>query len=389
MTTTETVINAKVHALLEQQIAEGRQLGVQVCAYQHGEQIVDTWAGIMGPEDARPVAADTLFNCFSTTKGVAATALHIFADRGQIEYEQPVAKYWPEFAANGKEKVTVAQAMSHQAGLHAVPNPFTPEFVSDWQGALDWLAAQAPAWEPGTATGYHALTYAWVVGGIVQGATGRHIKDVIAEEIAAPLGVASEMFVGIPDGVEDRLATLQPVHPGEAGGPGALPIPPDHDFFKAMPADSQVDFNDMQVRKACIPSANGHFNARSLARMYGALANGGQVDGARLVSKERVAEMQRILVRQPDRVLFMPLRKGVGFMMGGTMPDLTGKQVVGAFGPRETAFGHSGAGGSTAFADPEVGLSIAITINKMQNSLQGEGPTLEICDLIRAELGAA
>jgi len=377
-------LQEKVTGLLERQVRDGDQLGVQVCAYRHGVKIVDTWAGTMGEADPRPVGPDTLFNCFSTTKGVAATALHILADRGEIEYDVPVAEYWPEFAANGKGEVTVAQAMSHQAGLHAVPVPLRTEFITEWEAGLAWVANGEPAWEPGTATGYHALTYAWVVGGIVQGATGRHIKDVIAEEIATPLGIADEMFVGIPDGVEDRLASLVAAHPGSAAE--MLALPPDHDFFKAMPQDSDVDFNDLRVRKACIPSANGHFTARALARMYGALANGGEIDGARLVSRERVAEMQRILVREPDRVLFMPIPKGVGFMMGGLMPTLQGGLAAGVFGPRETAFGHSGAGGSTAFADPEVGLAMAVTINKMQNSLQGEGPTFEVCDFVRREL---
>src|SRR5262249_39830002 len=158
-----------------------------VCAYKDGARIVDVWAGEMGPEDPRPVGPDTLFSSFSTTKGVAATALHILADRGLIDYDAPVARYWPAFAANGQERSTVAQAMSHQAGLHALPNPLSFELVGDWERGLEYVANGTPAWEPGTATGYHALTYAWIVGGIVQGASGRHIKDVIAEEIAAPL----------------------------------------------------------------------------------------------------------------------------------------------------------------------------------------------------------
>jgi CubicO group peptidase (beta-lactamase class C family) len=383
LTTTETSINAAVRELIERQIAEGRQLGVQVCAYRHGEKIVDTWAGTMGPEDPRPVQADTLFSSFSTTKGVAATALHILADRGEIDYEAPVAKYWPEFGAHGKDRVTVRQAMSHQAGLHAVPIPLTTEFVCDWERGLDWVANGVPAWEPGTATGYHALTYAWVVGGIVQGATGRHIRDVIREEIAEPLGVEGEMFVGIPGGLEDRLATLQEFD-RELAAQMRLPIPDDHDFFKAMPRESEVNYNDMRVRQACLPSANGHFTARALARMYGALANGGEVDGRRLVSRERVAAMSEVVTEEPDRVLVMPMPKSIGFFNGGPRMG-----VVGAMGPRKSAFGHPGAGGSIAFADPEVGLSIAVTLNKMQVSLQGEGPTFEICDLIRAELGVS
>lgn len=382
MTTVEATLTAKVQDLLQDQIRRGTQLGTQVCAYRNGEMIVDTWAGEIGPEDSRPVQADTLFPSFSTTKGVAATALHILADKGVIDYAAPVAKYWPEFAANGKGAITVAQAMSHQSGLHAAP---PNDVCLDWDRAIDFIAQGKPAWEPGTATGYHAITYAWVVGGIVQGASGRHIKDVIQEEIAKPLGIEGQMYVGIPDGIEDKLAWLQNPAPPTAEQAAASPmanLPEDHDFFKAMPRTGGLNFNDMEVRKACIPSANGHFTARGLAKMYAALANGGEVGGVRLVSPERIAKMSAVQVDTPDRVIFMPIRKSIGFFNGGkTMGQ------HGATGPRESAFGHPGAGGSIAFADPEVGLSIAVTINKMMSTLQAEGPTYEICELIRNELG--
>ena len=224
-----------------------------------------------------------------------------------------------------------------------------------------------------------------MVGGIVQFASGRHIKDVIQEEIARPLGIAGQMYVGIPDGVEERLATLTNQRkPGEpvSARPARFQIPEDHDFFKAMPPDSEVNYNDMRVRKACLPSANGHFTAYALAKMYGAHANGGEVEGVRLVSPERVPQMQRIYVREPDRVIFMPMRKGIGFFMGGKTNGMHG-----ATGPRETAFGHPGAGGSIAFADPEIGLSIAVTINQMATTLTAEGPVFQICELIRNALG--
>lgn len=377
MTTTDTTLTTKVEELVARQIAEDRQLGVQVSAYRYGEPILAVALGTLGPDDPRPVQADSLFNCFSTTKGVAAAALHILADRGQIAYDAPVARYWPEFAANGKEAISVEVAMSHQAGLHALPPGANTDFVTDWQAGLDWIAGGTPAWEPGTATGYHALTYAWLVGGIVQGATGRHIKDVIREEIAAPLGIADELFVGIPAGVEDRLATLKQ----DATAP-ELPIPPDHDFFKAMPRDTGIDWNDLRVRRACIPSANGHFSARALAKLYGALANGGVAGGVRIISTGQIPQLHRLLTRDVDRVLMLPIPKGVGFMLGG---DWGPQRSVS--GPRATAFGHSGAGGSTAFADPEVGLGVGVTINQMQTTLQAEGPTFEICQLIRAELG--
>lgn len=387
MTTTENALNARVHDLLLDQIRRGTQLGSQVCAYRYGEKIVDVCAGDMGPRDSRPVAGDTLFSSFSTTKGVAATALHILADRGIIEYEQPVAKYWPGFAKNGKEKVTVAQAMSHQAGLHAMPaDPAACRELLNWENGLAYIENGTPAWEPGTATGYHAVTYAWIVGGIVQYASGRHIQEVLAGDIAGPLGCGEEMFIGIPDGVEPRLASLltaeeQAATEGESRRP-QMQIPPDHDFFKAMPPTMGWNFNDMEVRKACVPSANGHFTARALARMYGALANGGVVDGVRLLSPERIRLMSTVQVDAPDRVIMMPIAKSIGFFNGGKVMGQHG-----ATGPRRTAFGHPGAGGSIAFADPEVGLSIAVTINKMQSTLQAEGPTFEICELIRKELG--
>lgn len=379
-------LGERVQGVLEEQIAAGQQVGVQAAAYLHGEKILDVAAGKMGADDDRPVRSDTLFNCFSTTKGVAALAVHMLADRGLLHYDAPVTKYWPEFGANGKEAVTVEQAMSHQAGLHATPRPLTADFVCDWQAGLDWVANGVPAWAPGTHSGYHALTYAWIAGGIVERAGGAHISDVVAQEIAAPLGVSSEMYFGIPDGVEDRLATLiEPQTPGALG----FPIPDDHDFFKAMPPDTEFSFNDMRVRRACIPSANGHFSARALARMYGALANGGEIDRARIVSPGRIAEMQRIVTAAPDPVLLgMPLRKGVGFMMGGITETPYGK-AQSAYGPRETSFGHSGAGGSTAFADPEMGFAMAVTINQMQMSLQAEGPTFAICEFVRRELGFA
>ncbi len=253
----------------------------------------------------------------------------------------------------------------------------------DWDRAIDFIANGVPAWEPGTATGYHALTYAWVVGGIVQGATGKHIKDVIQELIARPLGVEGQMYVGIPDGLDDRLTTLAMAPAPAPGTPSPLDaLPADHDFFKAMPRDYPMDYNSMEVRKACLPSANGHFTARALAKMYGALANGGEVDGVRLVSPERIGLMSAIQVESPDRVLFIPLAKSIGFFNGG---QLFGKH--GATGPRRTAFGHPGAGGSIAFADPEVGLSVAVTLNKMSTTLTAEGPTFEVCELIRNELG--
>ncbi len=375
--------NGAVLELLNRQIAEGRQIGVQVAAYVGGEKTIDVAAGVMGPNDGRPVQPDSLFLSFSSTKGPSALVVHQLADRGIIEYDKPVADYWPEFAQNGKGKITVAQAMSHQAGLHAMPADFRPEHLTDWDAALAYVAAGTPAWEPGTGTGYHAVTYGWLVGGIVRGATGRHFSEVIRTEVAEPLGIADEFFVGIPDepGVTNRLTTLEIV----AAGTG-LPIPDDSFFYQAMPKPIWPHFNSMEMRTACMPGANGHFSARALARMYGALANGGSIDGVALVTPERIAAMQKLQTADVDRVLGAAIRKNTGFFLGGLGPDLQGNLVHGPQGPRETAFGHAGAGGSVGFADPELGLGVAVTLNKMSFPNPGEGVTLEICDLIRSLL---
>lgn len=376
-----------VQQLIDRQVAEGRQIGVQVCAYQGGRKIIDCVAGTMGPHDTRPVQPDSLFCSFSSTKGVAALAIHLLADRGLIDYDAPVASYWPEFAAQGKGAITVAQAMSHQGGLHAMPRPFRPEHITDWEAGIARTAAATPAWLPdGQTAGYHAVTYGWIAGGIVAGATGRHIQEVIRSEIAEPLGIAAELHVGIPaqdPTVVERLASLALLPAGDG-----LPIPDDAPFYEAMPKDMWPYFNDLTWREACLPSGNGHFSARGLARMYGALANGGEIDGVRLVSPERIAEMQRLQIYSVDRVLMVPNRKAIGFMLGGLGPTPDGRMIAGPMGPRETAFGHPGAGGSIGFADPEIGLAVAVTLNKMAYPLPGEGVTAEICDRIREAIAS-
>ena len=379
MTSTTTAVNTRVNELIRTQIAEGRQIGVQVCAYFDGDLVVDAWAGRMGPKDGRPVTEDSLFLSFSTTKGIASTLIHMLAERGLIDYDEPVAKYWPAFGQNGKDRLTIAQMMSHQAGLHRMPEPFAPEHITDWDDGIRRMEEGVPAYEPGTATGYHAVTFGWLVGGLVQAVTGKHIKDLIRTEIAEPLGEADNMFVGIPHGLDDRLTTLEIVPAGEG-----LPIEDDAEFYKAMPKTMWQHFNSMPFREACLPSGNGHFTARSLAKMYAALAGDGSIEDTRLVQPDRIAYMQQLQTADVDVVLGMPTPKSIGFFLGGEAEGIHGPT-----GPRPTAFGHPGAGGSVGFADPEASLSVGVTLNKMSYPDPGEGVTLEICDLIRSELGVA
>jgi CubicO group peptidase (beta-lactamase class C family) len=358
----------KVNSLINQQVADRKQIGVQVCAYKNGSKIVETYAGTMGSGDNRPVQADSLFCSWSTTKGVAATALHILADRGLLEYNAPVVKYWPGFSKHGKDKITVAQAMSHQAGVYVFPSHFTVDDLTDWDKGIKYIEEVKPAFKPGSKTGYHFFTFSWIVGGIIQGASGRCVKDVIREEIAEPLGIQKELYCGIPSGVEDRLTSLEVFKDG-------FGQPPESELSKAAPSVLLKIVNDLRIRRACLPAYNGHFSARALAKMYGALANGGEIEGARLVSRDCIKDMQTLVTGNMDVVLGIPEKKGIGFYLGG----LGGERP---FGPRSTSFGHLGAGGSVGFADPDVGLSVAVMLNKMGSWDR----IVEICDLIRKDL---
>ncbi|MPY95659.1 MAG: serine hydrolase [Acidimicrobiia bacterium] len=370
----------RVQDLVDAQVAEGRQIGVQVAAYVHGERFLEVVAGTMGPGDERPMQHDSVSCVFSATKGIGALAIHQLADRGLLDYDEPVATYWPAFAQNGKERATVLQAVSHQVGLHAMPAPFRPEHVTDWAAGVARTEQGAPAWAPGTDCGYHAVTFGWLVGGIVESVTGRHAQEFIRAEIAEPLGVVDELYVGIPDdpAVLARCTTLDIVAAGEG-----MPIPDDAPFYEAMPKGMWPYFNDVAFRRACLPSGNGHFSARALARVYAALANGGQLDGAHLVTPERIEHMRTKTWDGPDRVLIVPVKRGIGFWLGGLGPDLEGNLVAGPMGPKETTFGHAGAGGSMGFADPETGLAVGVAVNKMAYPLPGQGTTQEICDLVR------
>lgn len=375
----DTTAQRRVQELIDQQVADERQIGLQVAVYHGEELVVDAAAGRMGPEDTRPVQHDSLFVSFSCTKGVALTAIAMLADRGELDLDAPVAQYWPAFGQHGKDQLTVAQAMNHQAGLHAMPSPFAVEHLTDWDEGIRRIEEGVPAYPPGTSTGYHAVTFAWIVGGIVQAVTGRPICEWMAQEIAAPLELSDEMLISLPDGYDDRLTTLETQPVG-----GGLGLPDDANIFQAMPVDVWPPFNDMAVRRACLPSANGHFTARALARLYAALGNGGAIEGTRLLSEGHAATLNTLRNEDVDIVIGTPIPRSVGFWLGNEVDG-----VHGPLGPRRTTFGHPGAGGSTAFADPVAGLGVAVTINKMQSTGPGAGGTLEITDLIREELGGS
>lgn len=362
--------NAAVQRVLDDLVASGEEIGVQVAAYLHGERVVDAWAGLADPEGARPVDGDTLFNVFSVTKAVAATALHVQAERGLVDYDAPVARYWPEYGAHGKEAVTVRDALSHRTGTPQMPPGVTPAMMCDWAAMTAGIAALEPIYPVGQPA-YQAVSFGWVIGEIVRRTDpkGRSFRDFVRQEICEPYGVA-DLWIGVPEDVEPRIAKL-------IDALNMRPPPAGSVLEKAMPFEVRLApdvFELPRVRRATIAGVGGIFTARSLARFYAILANGGELDGRRLLSADRV-EMcchPRPGGALPDPVFFgmpMPLGEGGYWLYDGQSP------LTLAFGSK-TAIGCPGAGGSLGWADPRTGLSVAYCHNRMSTfdgaSLVGE-----------------
>jgi CubicO group peptidase (beta-lactamase class C family) len=337
--------------------------------------VVDAWSGIADRASGRKVNADTLFTVFSVTKGIAATAFHIVAEKRGIEYDAPVARYWPEFGVNGKERATVRDALCHRAGVPHMPDGLTPEDICDWDGMCRRIAALAPLWEPGTKTGYHAYTWGWLIGEIARRVDGRPFAQIVADEICKPLGIDA-LFLGIPDAVEPRVATLE----DEEWIASQQALPADALLLRAIPlplTPSHAIHDRPDVRRASIPAGGGIMNARAIARHYAALACG-ELDGVRLLPPERQREATTMQTNEMDLALGMPLRKALGYFLGGTLSPM---------GDRITAFGHPGVGGAIGFADPEYRFAFGLTKNRLTVSAPGEGTTLRVARELRACLG--
>lgn len=376
----DSAANIKVQAVLDDLVRNGMELGAQVAAYLDGDLVIDAWSGLADQSGKTPVNGDTLFTVFSTTKGVTATCIHMLAERGQLDYDAPVAKYWPEFAANGKAAVTLRQALTHRAGIPQMPEGVTPEMMCNWDAMCRAIADLKPLWEPGTKTGYHAFTFGWVLGEVLRRIDGRPIADFVSQEICKPLKIDG-LFFGIPDDAEKRVAPLHDAtHPA-----GAPPLPENPMMRLAIPpqvATGGGAFNRPDVRRASIPAAGGIMNARSIARHYAALANGGSLDGATLLSPQRIAIATELQTDEIDEVIRVPFRKGLGYFLGGPASPMF----------RDSAFGHPGAGGSIGFADPERQFAFAYAKNLLPPPGQRpptEAPAFIVAQAVRSALDIA
>lgn len=360
--------------------------GAAVAVYHRGELVVDLWGGWR--TIGEPWQRDTLAMCFSTTKGVTSAALHLLADRGLIDYDAPVATYWPRFAKSGKDRVTVRHVLTHSAGLHRMRTLVDhASRMLDWEYMVAALERATPAYEPGSRHGYHALTYGWLAGELVRRVSGRPIARFVDEELAHPLGPGG-LYLGCPPEQRHRIAPLAPMaaplgrrlglQPGAVlGGPAGripallgLPVNPRRFVNALLPRGIEDVLWGPEVMDAEIPAVNGFFTARSLAKLYAMLADGGEVGGVRLMSPQTVQQIAVAHSRGPDLVLVIPM----GWRLGYHSAFTTRGTVSGAFG-------HFGFGGSGGWADPQRRLALAMVCNR--------GTGSPIGDLRLAGLGTA
>jgi len=335
----------------------GEELGARFTLVQGGEVVVDLWGGHANRAKTRPFDDQTLTPVFSTGKAVVAAMVARLVDAGKLAYGQRVAEVWPEFAQNDKGEITVEQALSHQAGLCGFPEPMDPELWRDWDAICAKLAAMAPLWPPGTASGYHAITYGHIAGEIFRRVDGRTIGRALREDIAGPFGL--DLWIGLPDAEHHRVCELK--------RPPALPDFGEINLFTRAafmtPWASSGKPGDPEWMRAEVPAANAHTTSYALARLAGALANGGTLDGRAILSPGAIEAMAAKRIEGQDLVLPFVMAWGAGVMRNAPLYP---------WGPGLESFGHSGWGGSCLFADPERALGGAYVMNQQSTHLCGD-----------------
>jgi len=337
---------------------EGYEVGAGYAVVRNGQWVVDIWGGYLDIEGTVPWEKDTLVNVYSTTKGMGALAAAILADEGLLDYHNRVVSYWPEFGAEGKSEVTVEQLLSHQAGLCGVSEKLSIEDLYNWDKMVGLLARQKPHWKPGTASGYHAVTWGYLAGELVKRINGKTLGTYFNEKVAGPLG--ADFFIGLPDSEMHRVGDM--IGPNRGRVPqkkidSPAQMPPLYPISLLNPnIRPYKDASSYPWRKAEIAAANGQANARGIARIYGALANGGQMDGIRIISKKGIETAVQEQIRGIDLVTGRYMRFARGFSLNSEE----------SYGPNDSSFGHAGAGGSVGFADPENNIGVGYAMNQMQ-----------------------
>jgi CubicO group peptidase (beta-lactamase class C family) len=343
--TTSNSASEQVRAVLQKMVQEGPEVGLQAAAYLDGKLVIDAWAGMADVANSKPVDGDTLFMLSSTTKGVTATCMHTFVEKHQLDYDMPIAKVWPEFAANGKQDATLRMALCHQTGVPQTPVGYTPEWMPDWDRMCAGIAALEPMFPIGQRTAYASLNYGYLNGEILRRVDGRSIAQFLQEEICTPLGI-NGAYLGVPDSELHRSAVLV----------DAPPAPPEWDAsLPGEPAGSHVAqvFNRREVLQASVPGSGGSFSARGLARHYAMLANWGELDGVRVLPEARIRAGIELQTLELDEIYKVRVRRALGYRRGKDTGPLASP----------AAFGHVGGGGSFGYADPSKRLAIGIAKN--------------------------
>jgi CubicO group peptidase (beta-lactamase class C family) len=359
---------ASVKQAFAKNFDEGLEVGASFAATIEGELVADIWAGYADAACTRPWESDTIVNVYSTTKVMTALCMLMLVDRGLLDIDAPVAHYWPEFAQAGKEKIPVRYLLTHQAGLAGIVEPTPSEALYDWDRIVKLLAAQKPLWEPGTDSGYHAVTFGYLLGEVLRRITGKTLGTFFREEVAEPLG--ADFHIGLDERHDSRVAELIP--PESYASPV---LNPDSELGKAMAngARSPKRTQDRAWRAAEIPASNGHGNARSVARVATALACGGELDGVRLLGMPTIEKSIEEQCYGKDLVLGQPIRWGLGWAL---------KSEEAPIGPNPRTFYWGGWGGSAVIMDLDAKVGFAYVMNKMNSGALGDrrvvGPAMAL-----------
>ena len=354
----------KVKETFEKLYQEDREIGSCFAVYKDGNPLVDLWGGFQDKDKTKPWQKDNLITVYSTTKGVAAFCIALAMEKGLLKYEEKVSTYWPEFASNGKEDITVGMLMSHQAGICS-PETRNDDDYYNQNLMAEKLAGMTPIWEPGTASGYHSMTFGWLTSELILRLTGKSLGTFFREEVGDRHDV--DFFIGLPESEDHRVAELVPF-----------------DIVRNENSEQQVELTDAQKsqrnsagtlgiqntkawRQAEIPSANGQGNAGGLAKLYSLIVP--EDNSLKLLKDDTVNQMTTMQIEGRDLVLAVQVRWGVGFI-------LNKHKVI--YGPIEGAFGHSGYGGSCAFGDPENKIGVSYVMNRMLDNFNADGRSIEL-----------
>ena len=358
-----------VQTAFERNFSERGEVGAAFCLWVDGQPVIDLWGGARDAAGALPWTRDTVVNVWSTTKGVTAACFAMLVDRGQISYEDKVADHWPSFAAQDKGEITVGMLLSHQAGLSGFTSPAVVEDLYGGHAAAERLAAQAPIWPPGSASGYHAISFGLLATELFERVEGRSLKQFVADELAGARGL--DIAIGLVSSRADQAAEM--LAPAGMGSGDIGSFNPAQVAALTNPGLDPRLPNTAAWRAAEIPSANGFSNARALAGLYAGLLPKAATP---LVSSAAIAQAAQVRIEGIDLVLDLTTRWGAGFLVNSEQ----------LYGPNPEAFGHSGWGGSFAFADPKAGIAMAYAMNQMSQLLRGDPRGVALIDAVYGAL---